>query len=55
MSTATTARERSVCPQLRRPSARAQGTRLHVDTLVSFGEDGRGRVYAISLNGPIYP
>ena len=40
--------------QLRRPSARAQGTRLHVDSLVSFGEDGRGRVYAISLNGPIY-
>jgi hypothetical protein len=21
---------------------------------VSFGEDGRGRVYAISLNGPVY-
>ena len=40
--------------QLRRPSAPAQGTRLHVDSLVSFGEDGRGRVYAISLNGPIY-
>ena len=22
--------------------------------LVSFGEDGRGRVYAISLDGPVY-
>jgi hypothetical protein len=25
-----------------------------VAQLVSFGEDGRGRVYAISLNGPVY-
>ena len=25
-----------------------------VDSLVSFGEDGRGRVYAVSLNGPVY-
>ena len=30
------------------------GTRLRVPDLVSFGEDGRGRVYAISLNGPVY-
>ena len=39
---------------LRRPNAPAHGTRLNVDTLVSFGEDSRGRVYAISLNGPVY-
>ena len=40
--------------RLRRPTAPRSGTRLHVDGLVSFGEDGRGRVYAISLNGPVY-
>ena len=35
-------------------SAAARGTGLSVPGLVSFGEDGRGRVYAISLNGPVY-
>jgi hypothetical protein len=25
-----------------------------VPNLVSFGEDGRGRVYAVSLSGPVY-
>jgi glucose/arabinose dehydrogenase len=39
---------------LRRPTARSRATRLHVDSLVSFGEDARGRVYAVSLDGPIY-
>jgi glucose/arabinose dehydrogenase len=39
---------------LRRPNAPARGTRLHVNGLVSFGEDSRGRVYAISLNGPVH-
>ena len=39
---------------LRRPNAPTPPTRLHVDSLASDGEDGRGRVYAISLNGPIY-
>jgi hypothetical protein len=39
---------------LRRPNAPTHPTRLNVDSLASFGEDGRGRVYAISLNGPIY-
>jgi glucose/arabinose dehydrogenase len=35
--------------------ARAQRTtRLRVPALVSFGEDARGRVYAVSLNGPVY-
>ena len=27
---------------------------LRVPTVVSFGEDARGRVYAVSLNGPVY-
>jgi glucose/arabinose dehydrogenase len=40
--------------RLRRPTASTHGTRLHVDSLVSFGEDGRGRVYAVSLEGPVY-
>jgi glucose/arabinose dehydrogenase len=39
---------------LRRPNAPTHATRLKVDKLVSFGEDSRGRVYAVSLNGPIY-
>jgi hypothetical protein len=25
-----------------------------VNSLVSFGEDSRGRVYAVSLGGPVY-
>ena len=36
---------------------RATGDRalgLRVSTLSSFGEDGRGRVYATSLDGPVY-
>jgi glucose/arabinose dehydrogenase len=43
-------------------SARLQGlkardvraTSLHVSSLSSFGVDGRNRVYAVSLNGPVY-
>jgi glucose/arabinose dehydrogenase len=31
-----------------------RATRLQVDSLSSFGEDGRGRVYATSLAGPVY-
>ena len=35
--------------------ARSQRTtRLRVPNLVSFGEDARGRVYAVSLLGPVY-
>ena len=35
--------------------ARSQRTtRLRVPNLVSFGEDARGRVYAVSLTGPVY-
>ncbi len=40
--------------RLRRPNAPSRATRFHVDGLASFGEDSRGRVYAISLNGPVY-
>jgi hypothetical protein len=29
-------------------------TRLRVSSLSSFGEDARGRVYAVSLEGPVY-
>ena len=40
--------------RLRRPNASSRATRLSVNSLVSFGEDGRGRVYAVSLDGPVY-
>jgi hypothetical protein len=36
---------------------RARSVRSHsvsVDQLSSFGVDGRGRVYALSLSGPVY-
>ncbi len=39
---------------LKRPSAPTRSTGLRVSSLVSFGEDGRGRVYAVSLDGPVY-
>ena len=39
---------------LRRPRATSHPTRLNVNSLVSFGEDSRGRVYAVSLDGPVY-
>ena len=31
-----------------------RATSLRVASLSSFGEDARGRVYATSLNGPVY-
>ena len=31
-----------------------RSTGLRVDSLSSFGEDARGRVYAVSLGGPVY-
>jgi glucose/arabinose dehydrogenase len=40
--------------RLRRGRAPSRPTRLHVPNLASFGEDGRGRVYAVSLSGPVY-
>jgi glucose/arabinose dehydrogenase len=39
---------------LKRPAAPTRSAGLRVSNLVSFGEDGRGRVYAVSLSGPIY-
>jgi glucose/arabinose dehydrogenase len=39
---------------LRRATASSRTTRLRVSSLVSFGEDSRGRVYAVSLDGPVY-
>jgi len=41
--------------RLRGGKARSvRGTRLEVSQLSSFGEDGRGRAYALSLEGPVY-
>jgi glucose/arabinose dehydrogenase len=39
---------------LRRPSAASRPSGLRVSSLASFGEDGTGRVYAVSLEGPVY-
>ena len=39
---------------LKRPNAPTRGTGLRVSNLVSFGEDGQGRVYAVSIDGLIY-
>ena len=33
---------------------KGRATRLQVENLSSFGEDARRRVYATSLNGPVY-
>ena len=41
----------AVAPAARAASAR---TSLRVDSLSSFGEDAEGRVYATSLDGPVY-
>jgi glucose/arabinose dehydrogenase len=39
---------------LRRPRSASELSGLRVSNLDSFGEDGRGRVYAVSLAGPVY-
>jgi glucose/arabinose dehydrogenase len=39
---------------LRRRSAPTRTLGARVANLVSFGEDGRGRVHAVSLDGPVY-
>jgi glucose/arabinose dehydrogenase len=36
------------------PNGKVSDTTLQVDQLSSFGEDARGRVYALSLSGPVY-
>jgi glucose/arabinose dehydrogenase len=40
--------------RLKLPRSTAQRTGLEVDSLSSFGEDARGRVYVVSLDGPVY-
>ena len=49
-------RERLFSARLRAPRATgARAERLSVPfPLVSFGEDGRGRVYAVSMRGPVF-
>ena len=39
---------------LRTRNASSRALSAQVPNLVSFGEDGRGRVYAVSLDGPVY-
>jgi glucose/arabinose dehydrogenase len=36
------------------PNGKVSDTTLQVDQVSSFGEDARGRVYAVSLSGPVY-
>jgi glucose/arabinose dehydrogenase len=40
--------------RLKRPRAPTRPSGLQVSNLVSFGQDARGRVYAVSIDGPIY-
>jgi glucose/arabinose dehydrogenase len=40
--------------RLHRPRSASKATGLEVSDLASFGEDGRGRVYAVSLGGAVY-
>ena len=40
--------------RLRRGQASSRRIAAQVSQLVSFGEDGRGRVHAVSLEGPVY-
>jgi hypothetical protein len=48
-------RERVESAQLSRGRARdVRRTSLEVSSLSSFGEDAQGRVYATSLDGPVY-
>jgi glucose/arabinose dehydrogenase len=50
-----TGRVESARLRLNPPRARSvHRTGLHVSNLSSFGEDARGRVYAVSLDGPVY-
>ncbi len=36
------------------PKGKVTSRKLKVESLSTFGEDGRGRVYVASLNGPVY-
>ncbi len=46
-------RGRILKARLKQPRTTARATRAHVRSLVSFGEDGRGRVYAVSFGGRV--
>jgi glucose/arabinose dehydrogenase len=45
---------RGVIQTAKLPSGKVTDRKLHVASLSSFGEDARGRVYATSLDGPVY-
>jgi glucose/arabinose dehydrogenase len=45
---------RGVIETAKLPSGRVTEHKLKVNSLSSFGEDASGRVYATSLNGPVY-
>ena len=45
---------RGVIQTAKLPSGKVTDRKLKVESLSSFGEDARGRVYATSLNGPVY-
>ncbi len=45
---------RGVIQTAKLPGGKAIDRKLKVESLSSFGEDARGRVYATSLNGPVY-
>jgi glucose/arabinose dehydrogenase len=45
---------RSLDPYAQNPSATDSSTGLSLSTPSSFGEDGRGRVYAVSLDGGVF-
>ena len=45
---------RGVIQTAKLPGGKAVDRKLKVESLSSFGEDARGRVYATSLDGPVY-
>ena len=45
---------RGVIQTAKLPGGKVTDRKLKVESLSSFGEDARGRVYATSLNGPVY-
>ncbi len=45
---------RGVVETARLPSGKVTETGLKIEALSSFGEDASGRVYAVSLSGPVY-
>jgi hypothetical protein len=45
---------RSLDPEAANPSATDASTGLRVESLSSFGEGHKDRIYAVSLDGPVY-